>query len=139
LAGLFDDDDSDGDFDYESNGSTRSGCSGGVRIFRDLPVSNGDQCSIYGESTARHGDDRDGSAHRRVGNTRGPSAIAFIDTVKNCAVPVLRSRGAETPPNRPRSKTASPNPSERRREVFLEKDLIKKGANVPHEQQRRMF
>ena len=139
LASLFDDANSEGDSDSESIGSAHSGCSGGVSLVCDLPVCSRDPYGICGDPTARHGNNWDGSAHRRVGNTRGPSAISMIGTVENCAVRILRSRAAETPPNRPRSETASPNPSERKGEVFLENHLIKNDTNAPYEQQTGRF
>ena len=138
-SGLSDNDDSNNDSDHELNNSAHSGYLGGVIIFCDLPVCSGDHCIVCGKSTAYHGDNQDGSAHHHVSNTRGPGAMTAIATVRSRAVRALRSRGAKTPPNRPRSETASPNPSERRGGVFLEKEPIKNGADAPHEQQRRRF
>ena len=65
--------------------------------------------------------------------------ITAIGAVRSCGVRALWIQGAEIPPNRHRSETASPNSLEGRREAFLAKELIKNGTDAPHEQQRRRF
>jgi len=139
LAGSLDDDDSDGDSDYESNGSARSGYSDGGSIFGELSACREHHQSIQRRSTARHGDETDDDAHTRVGVSVDDVAISTIDTIENRAVRALRSRGAERSPNRPSSETVSPNPSEMRGEGFLGTELVKNVADAPPEQQRRRF
>ena len=82
LAGSLDDDDSDGDSDYESNGSARSGYSDGGSIFGELSACREHHHTNQRRFTARHGDELDDSAYRRVGAAGGPSAISTIVSAK---------------------------------------------------------
>ena len=116
LTGETDDDGVDRNSTYESNGSTCSWYSDGGRLFGEPSTYREHHQIIQRRSTVRHGDELDDRAHRRADAAGGQSVIWMIDPVENRAVRAQQKRGPTTPSNRPSSKTASPNPPERRGE-----------------------
>ena len=86
LAGSPNNNDSDGNSEYESNGITRSGYSDGGSIFGELSACRDHHYTIQQRSTARHDDNRDDSANLCDDAAGGPSAISTILTVQNISL-----------------------------------------------------
>ena len=139
LAGSPDDNNSDGNFDYKLNGSTRSRYSDGVSIFGKLSACREHHYTNQWRSTAHHRNDLDDSAHRRDDAAGGPSVISIIASAKTLLCVPCESGILRLHPIVPAAKQPLPTHQREGESGCLETKRINNGAVPPHEYSGRLW